>query len=120
MTVAYRNLDAVVDERFDRFRARRAEERDADRAMKRDVRARRVMAAGGVGTAAGLVLFVNALSSFGFLDSERETTTINTYVLVCAWAALGIAGAVAWPVARYRARRALQREPTVSGDTTPM
>ncbi len=118
MTVAYRNLDAVVDERFDRFRARRAEECDADRAMKRVFAARAArMAAGGVGTAAGLVLFVVALGSFGFLDSERETTTINTYVLVGAWAALGIAGAVAWPVARRRARLALQREPAVSGDT---
>jgi hypothetical protein len=116
MTVAYRNLDAVVEERIDRFRARRAEERDGDAALKRLFAARAArIAAGGAGTVAGLALFAVAAGSFSFLDNERGAN--NTYALFGSWAALGVSGLVAWPLARRHARDALRREPIVSGDT---
>ena len=116
MTVAYRNLDAVVEERIDRFRARRAAERDGDDAVKRVFAARTArIAAGGAGTVAGLAFFAVAAGSFSFLNNEHGA--MNTHALVGAWAALGVSGLVAWPLARRHARDALRREPSVSGDT---
>ena len=116
MTVAYRNLDAVVEERIVRFRARRAAERPADDRVKRVFAARKArIAAGAVGLAAGLALFVGALGSLPCLGREREAT--NTYILVGAWLALGISGELARALARRRARLELRREPVASGDT---
>jgi hypothetical protein len=116
MTVAYRNLDAVVEERIERFRARRAEERTADDAVRRVFAARVArIAAGGAGVVAGLAMFAKAATSFPGLGMEGEA--FNTYLLIGAWVAAGVCGTVAWPLARRRARLALQREPLPSGDT---
>jgi hypothetical protein len=116
MTVAYRNLDAVVEERIVRFRARRAAERPADDCVKRVFAARKArIAAGAVGLGTGLALFVGALGSFQWPGIEREAT--NTYILVGAWLALGISGELARALARRRARLELRREPVASGDT---
>jgi hypothetical protein len=116
MTVAYRNLDAVVADRMERFRVRRAGQRLEDAAATRVFAARCARsAAGAAGTLAGIAMLVHALGSASFFDHDR--TSVNTYALFEAWAAFGIAGAVAWPLARWRARKVLQREPAVSGDT---
>jgi hypothetical protein len=116
MAVGYRNLDAVVDERIARFRARRAEERPSDDAVTRVFAARKArIAAGTVGTAAGLTMFVEALaSSHPSFASDRSPWT--TYTLIAAWVALSIAGALAWGLARRRAGLELGREPAASGD----
>jgi hypothetical protein len=116
MTVAYRNLDAVVEERIARFRSRRAGERPADDRVRRVFAARKArIAAGAVGTAAGLALFVGALASLPSIGGERCAT--NAYILGGAWVALGISGELARCVARRRARLELRREPVASGDT---
>jgi hypothetical protein len=119
MTVAYRNLDAVVEERIVRFRARRAAERPADDCVKRVFAARKArIAAGAVGLATGLALFVWALGSLHSLQwMGRECEATNTYILVGAWLALGISGELARGLARRRARLELGREPVASGDT---
>jgi hypothetical protein len=116
MAVGYRSLDAVVDERIARFRARRAAERPSDDAVRRVFAARRArIAAGTVGTVAGLTLFVGALeSSAPRFVADRSAWT--TYTLIGAWAALGVAGALAWGLARRRAGLELGREPVGSGD----
>ena len=116
MTVAYRNLDAVVEERIERFRVRRAEERTADDAVRRVFAARVArVAAGGAGVVAGLAMFAKAGTAFPGLGTVG--VGFNTYFLIGAWVAAGVCGAVAWPLARRRARLALQREPLPSGDT---
>jgi hypothetical protein len=116
MTVAYRNLDAVIEERIERFRARRAEERTADDAVRRVFAARVArIAAGGAGAAAGLAMFAKAGMPFSGLGTEGAA--LNTYFLVGAWVAAWMCGAVAWTLARRYARLELQREPLPSGDT---
>jgi hypothetical protein len=115
MTVGYRNLDALVEERIARFRARRSEERASDGAVMRVFAARKArITSGAVGTAAGLVLFVGALGSSEW--RQMDAYAANTYLLVGAWLVLAMAGGVAWALARLRAGIELRREPVASGD----
>lgn len=116
MAVEYRNLDAVVDERITRFRARRAEERPSDEAVTRVFAARKArIATGTVGMVGGLTMFVGALGS-SHPSFVVDRSPLTTYTLIGAWAALGVSGALAWGLARRRAGLELRREPVGSGD----
>jgi hypothetical protein len=118
---AYRSVDAIVDDRLTRFRARRAGEQETGELVARVFAARHGRIAGGVaGAVCGSLVFlasVVAPAAPYVIDLPHEPSgAAPTYLLAGSGIAALLVAAIARRAALGRAVAALQREPALTGD----
>jgi hypothetical protein len=120
MIGAYRSIDAIVDDRLARFRARRAREQEAGDAVAGVFAARRGRVVGGVaGVVFGTLVFLSSVvasSGIEVVELPRECHVVPTYLLAGSGVTALAMAAMVRRAARRHARAALRREPVLTGD----
>jgi hypothetical protein len=121
MIGAYRSIDAILDDRLARFRARRAREQEAGEAVAGVFAARRGRVVGGVaGVVFGTLVFLSgavASSSVEVIDLPSESCrAVPTYLLAGSGVTALAIAAMVRRAARRHARSALRREPVLTGE----
>jgi hypothetical protein len=121
MIGAYRSIDAILDDRLARFRARRAREQEAGDAVAGVFAARRGRVVGGVaGVVFGTLVFLSgvvASSGVEVLDLAPESCrAVPSYLLAGSGVTALTMAAMVRRAARRHARSTLRREPVLTGN----
>src|SRR5580698_9589054 len=121
MLGAYRNIDAIIEDRLARFRVRRTLEQEASDTVAQVFAARRGRIVGGMaGIVCGGLVFLSSLitpvAPYIIDLPPRSQGALSTYLLAGSGMAALLVAAVTRRAARGHATDRLRREPALTGE----
>jgi hypothetical protein len=121
MLGAYRNIDAIIEDRLARFHVRRTQEQEASDAVAQVFAARRGRIVGGMaGIVCGGLVFLSSLiipvAPYIIDLPPRSQGALSTYLLAGSGMAAFLVAAVTRRTARGHAASGLRQEPALTGD----